>query len=249
VRFDTGHDGLANKGDGPLRGFEIAGADGEYRFANAMIDNDTVVVRNDAIPQPQTVRYAWEGMPDASLVNHSGLPAAPFRTDAQGCINAEVQKQQVTRRVATSSYEVVIDPNGKVVSLTCGGVQFLSNESGAVGGSSIPGFWGSRPLTHIQELGPRLLAFSDDTVSLRMAFEEKSMKWSVVNSGKDAVQFQLALSSLVNVPPAIDHGKATVRRGAVNLTLDGFDAITNTPTGPLLTATVNGGATKSLSLK
>ena len=249
VRFDTEGDGLSNKTSGPLGGFEIAGADGEYHFASAAIDGDTVLVRSDDAPQPQTVRYAWDGMPHATLANRSGLSAAPFRTDTQSPVNAEVQKQQVTRRVATATYEIAVDADGKIVSLIRGGAQFLSNEPGAAGGSSIPGFWGPRPLTRIREVGPRILLCSDDSVTLGMVFEEKSMQWSVINSSKDPIQFQLALSPLAKAPASLDNAQATVSRGDASLTFGGFDTVTNTATGPLLTATIKGGATKTFSVQ
>ncbi len=33
------------------------------------------------VPNPQSVRYAWDYNPDANLVNAAGLPASIFRTD------------------------------------------------------------------------------------------------------------------------------------------------------------------------
>jgi sialate O-acetylesterase len=34
------------------------------------------------VPAPRAVRYAWEDFPEADLENSAGLPALPFRTDA-----------------------------------------------------------------------------------------------------------------------------------------------------------------------
>jgi sialate O-acetylesterase len=67
---------------GPLQWFQIAGSDGEYVDATATIEGKTVIVHNDRVSDPTSVRYAWDNYPQgANLVNGSGLPAAPFRTD------------------------------------------------------------------------------------------------------------------------------------------------------------------------
>ena len=93
VTFDTGGDGLATRGGGPARGFAVAGADGKYRYADAAIDGDAVVLRSPDVAAPETVRYAWAGVPDANLTNRAGLPAAPFRTDRLAPRDADVQPQ------------------------------------------------------------------------------------------------------------------------------------------------------------
>jgi sialate O-acetylesterase len=68
--------------DGPLKWFQIAGADGKYVAAQATIDGSAVVVRSPDVPAPVSVRYAWDNYPyGANLYNTAGLPAAPFRTN------------------------------------------------------------------------------------------------------------------------------------------------------------------------
>ncbi len=62
-------------------GFEIAGADRVFHPATATIEGTTVVVRAAAVPQPVALRYAFRNVPNATLANAAGLPAAPFRTD------------------------------------------------------------------------------------------------------------------------------------------------------------------------
>ena len=64
-------------------GFTISGGDGTYHWAQTKIDGDSVVVWSDAVPQPHAVRYGWADNPVAKLYNAEGLPASPFRTDAQ----------------------------------------------------------------------------------------------------------------------------------------------------------------------
>jgi sialate O-acetylesterase len=249
VVFDAGGEGLSSTAADGVKGFALAGADSQYHFAEGRIEGDSVLVQSDEVSVPQTVRYAWAAMPHATLINRLGLPATPFRTDTLPCLNVEIQEQQVTRRVVTSAYEIVISVNGMPMSLLIHGTQFLSNEAGIAGGGSIPGFWGPRSLNHIREVGPRLLSCSDDEVTMRMAFDEASLHWTIHNQGKDPVTFQLALSPHVKVLDSASEGPVTVARGTNRVTLTGFDSITNTPTGPWLIGLIKAGATKSISLK
>jgi sialate O-acetylesterase len=79
VWFDHAGSGLAAR-EGKLTGFKVAGADGKFVEAEAVIEGDTVVVSGGN--EPAAVRYAWENDPKANLVNREGLPAVPFRTDS-----------------------------------------------------------------------------------------------------------------------------------------------------------------------
>lgn len=64
-----------------LEGFAICGEDRKWRWAQAKIDGDSVLVWSDEVPKPVAVRYAWADNPTCNLVNAAGLPASPFRTD------------------------------------------------------------------------------------------------------------------------------------------------------------------------
>ena len=93
LRFDHVHGGLivgrkdglaptAAVAGGTLKRFAIAGADKKWRWADAKIDGETVVVSCDTVPHPVAVRYAYSMNPDGcNLYNAAGLPAVPFRTD------------------------------------------------------------------------------------------------------------------------------------------------------------------------
>lgn len=80
VWFDNAEGGLAARGGGPLKGFQIAGPDGKYVAATARIEGPTVLVSSADVPNPVSVRYAWDYNPDANLTNLAGLPASLFRT-------------------------------------------------------------------------------------------------------------------------------------------------------------------------
>lgn len=82
IRFNHVGNGLISIDGESLNQFAIAGADKKFVWANAKIENNTVVVWNKNIQHPVYVRYAWADNPrDANLYNANGLPAAPFRTD------------------------------------------------------------------------------------------------------------------------------------------------------------------------
>ncbi len=68
---------------GTLTGFTVAGADGVFHPATAVIEGDTVVVTSPAVVTPAAVRYGWANVASGNLFNQAGLPASPFRTDAQ----------------------------------------------------------------------------------------------------------------------------------------------------------------------
>jgi sialate O-acetylesterase len=81
IFFDHTGTGLQPRGGEQLLGFEIAGKSGDYVPADARVDGSTVVVFCDQIPDPARVRYAWADDPKATLENHEGLQASPFRAD------------------------------------------------------------------------------------------------------------------------------------------------------------------------
>lgn len=81
LHFDYS-DGLKSRDEGPLRRFEIAGADRKWHWATAEIVDGHVVVSSPEVPEPVAARYAWCSNPEgANLVNAAGLPASVFRTD------------------------------------------------------------------------------------------------------------------------------------------------------------------------
>jgi sialate O-acetylesterase len=82
VSFTHVGDGLVSRG-GELKGFTIAGANKKFVPAQAEIKGNTVVVGSKQVPAPTAVRYGWANVPDVNLFNKQGLPASPFRTDAQ----------------------------------------------------------------------------------------------------------------------------------------------------------------------
>ncbi len=73
-------DGLNAKG-GTLKDFEIAGKDGKYYPATAVIEGGKVKVSSEKVAAPTSVRYLWSDCVDqATLYNGAGLPASSFKT-------------------------------------------------------------------------------------------------------------------------------------------------------------------------
>ncbi len=82
IRLSFSHtgSGLVSRDARPLDWFEIAGEDGKFVKAQALIDGHTVVVSSDAIVKPTAARFAWHQVAVPNLMNKEGLPAGPFRT-------------------------------------------------------------------------------------------------------------------------------------------------------------------------
>ena len=81
VWFDHTGTGMQARGGGSLMGFEVAGADGKFTPAEAVIDGASVVVSSPGMKAPVRVRYAWANDPKATLENREGLQAGPFRAE------------------------------------------------------------------------------------------------------------------------------------------------------------------------
>lgn len=80
--------GLYSKDGQSLRSFLIAGKDGRFVPARAVISNNKVIVSSPAVKVPVSVRFAWNEADQPNFYNKEGLPAAPFRTDRPaGLIN------------------------------------------------------------------------------------------------------------------------------------------------------------------
>jgi len=62
-----------------VEGFALAGADGDWHWADAAtIHGTSVDISSKAVPQPVAVRYGWSKNPWVNLYSADGLPAEPF---------------------------------------------------------------------------------------------------------------------------------------------------------------------------
>lgn len=71
-------DGMHSSDGEPLRTFEVAGEDGIYHLATAVIDGDKVKLKSREVLHPVSARYGWQPFTRANLVNAAGLPASTF---------------------------------------------------------------------------------------------------------------------------------------------------------------------------
>jgi len=83
VRLNFAHvgGGLMSRDGKPLTEFQIAGADGKFVPAEAVIDGNTVVVAAESVKSPTQVRFAFHKTANPNLANKEGLPASPFQTN------------------------------------------------------------------------------------------------------------------------------------------------------------------------
>lgn len=73
--------GLKSSDGKTLTWFTIAGKDGEFVAADAIIEGEKIVLSSPKVDEPLQVRFAWHEEAQSNLVNGAGLPAVPFRTD------------------------------------------------------------------------------------------------------------------------------------------------------------------------
>jgi hypothetical protein len=248
VTFDTGGDGLFSRGGYPIRGFAVAGADGRYQYADAVVDGESIVLRSEAVPAPLTVRYAWAGTPGANLVNRSGLPAAPFRTDSTTEFDADIQRLPVSRLVRMKSYEAVVGGNGSVKSLITGGKQFLANDPGYGGGATVSGWFGPRDLTHVREPGPGCVSCGDNDVGVVLEFGDKGLDWTVTNRSKEEIRFRIALHGKVAARRQGKGDPVELRRGAATVVVTGVDVLSDSESGQVLETIVGGGGSRRVGV-
>jgi sialate O-acetylesterase len=84
ISFAHAEHGLIAKDKyGYVKGFEVAGADHKFYYAQATITSDSKVkVWCKEVSRPVAVRYGWTNAPiEANLFSKEGFPVSPFRSD------------------------------------------------------------------------------------------------------------------------------------------------------------------------
>ena len=81
ITFDYCGSGLISRDGKSLDWFTIAGADGKFVPATAVIEGNKVVISSSSVPSPVEARFAWNEIAQPNLFNKEGLPAVPFRTN------------------------------------------------------------------------------------------------------------------------------------------------------------------------
>ena len=70
--------GLNPTGRFEVASVEIAGKDGKFVHAKAVVEGETIVASSPDVPNPVFVRYGWANSPQCNLYNGEALPASPF---------------------------------------------------------------------------------------------------------------------------------------------------------------------------
>jgi len=93
VKFDQIGTGLyCSDKYGYIKGFEIAGQDQVFYYAQGFIRGNSVILTNEKVKNPVAVRFGWVGdASDNNLFNIEGFPAVPFRTDDWKTVTKEAK--------------------------------------------------------------------------------------------------------------------------------------------------------------
>jgi sialate O-acetylesterase len=119
VIFDHVGGGLKSRDGKPLAEFEIAGGDGKFVPAVATIDGQNVLVQADSVKEPKHVRLGWRREANPNLMNVEGLPASPFRSNAEAVtMEKGAAKSAITHKMlvfGNGRGAQIIDGDGKVM--------------------------------------------------------------------------------------------------------------------------------------
>lgn len=108
LRLSFDHaEGLRSRDGKPLAWFEIIdAAEGGYARADAVIENNEVIVSSPEVRHPVAVRFAWSMLAEPNLENSAGLPAGAFQA-------GKVPRRDLLRLKIPEApqYEVLYDLN------------------------------------------------------------------------------------------------------------------------------------------
>ncbi|MCM1292521.1 MAG: cyclically-permuted mutarotase family protein [Bacteroides sp.] len=117
ISFANGRGLRTSDGQAP-RTFEIAGSDGIFKPATAIINNNEITLSNMNIKQPEIVRYGWQPYTRANVVNADGLPLTTFSERAEG---TDTSIEAGMECGVSAPFAAMLD-NGKIV--MAGGCNF-----------------------------------------------------------------------------------------------------------------------------
>ena len=94
-------------GKGKIDSFAIAGEDRAWQWADAKIDQDSVILSSPQVKKPVAVRYAWAMNPSGRnlLYNQEGFPASPFRTDDWPLFDPKAEVVEVNKPKKPKGYQ------------------------------------------------------------------------------------------------------------------------------------------------
>lgn len=73
--------GLASRDGLALNNFQIAGSNGTYYAADAVMDGSDILVSSTSVGSPSNVAFAYQNTALPNLMNKDSLTACPFKTE------------------------------------------------------------------------------------------------------------------------------------------------------------------------
>ena len=118
VTFKDVGTGLKSVDGNNIEAFEIAGDDGVFYPADAVITGtDVITLSSPNVAAPEMARYAWGKSPDVNLVNSGDLPACPFRTYTYGD-NGATQGFETFADDTALNAQYIVHPSGDKCTLS-----------------------------------------------------------------------------------------------------------------------------------
>jgi len=78
IAFDNSLEGLKTADGKKPIGFEIAGEDGVFFVAEALLEKASILLSSTKVKNPVSARYGWKPFSEGNLTNSAGLPASTF---------------------------------------------------------------------------------------------------------------------------------------------------------------------------
>jgi len=161
VTFDFVGGGLKSRDGKALQRFEILDDAGQWHWAQAVIEGESVLVSHPEVKYPAAVRYAWAANPEgANLVNSEGLPASLFTTEWHNRVSIPVEgKDLVDYQTAP-----ILEPRGGAAFKGSNFIHPLKTPAGFTVTDSQPGdhlhhfglWW---PWKYIEHAGRKILCW------------------------------------------------------------------------------------------
>ena len=224
LTFSNAEGGLMTQNGEQPGEFEVAGADGKYDAAEAVIEGKNVILDSGKIPNPVSVRYAWKNCPDRGLLyNREGLLASPFQAM---CMYEMVGKQTPCFFMDESEYPGVrkiarkVAKDFETVSGRCPEIRQPSREGEEIPFAVIIGTLGKSPVTERMEKEGKLR--TDELCGKREVYSWQLVDNPVTGVGsalvicgsdkRGTIYGMFRLSELIGVTPFVYWGDVVPAR-------------------------------------
>ena len=122
---------------GKISGLYLAGEDGKYHLANAVVQDGKIVANSDKVSNPIYIKYGFSKSPFVTIFNKDGFAITPFRTD--NC-NTNIDLFDYD---STDSYSFHPDGSKMEIALNNGNLMITKTDDGKGYGSIRLDKWGA----------------------------------------------------------------------------------------------------------